>query len=90
MVYKWRDKPATVREPRRQQLANEIKRIFEGSDGTYGSPKIWITLVRNGWRVLLRFQLDRWRPSKQTKLTTPPVPATALAGPASRSGRRRR
>ncbi|MEU2874773.1 IS3 family transposase [Streptomyces olivoreticuli] len=49
--YKWRDKPATARETRRQRLADEIRRIFEGSGGTYGSPKIWITLVREGWRV---------------------------------------
>ncbi|MGW4823475.1 IS3 family transposase [Streptomyces sp. NPDC004227] len=49
--YRWRDKPATVRETRRQRLADEVKRIFEGSGGTYGSPEIWITLVRNGWRV---------------------------------------
>ncbi|MFF3879077.1 IS3 family transposase [Streptomyces sp. NPDC001978] len=27
------------------------KEIFEGSGGTYGSPKIWILLVRQGWRV---------------------------------------
>ncbi|WP_406190415.1 IS3 family transposase [Streptomyces sp. NBC_01017] len=49
--YKWRDKPATTRESRRQRLADEIERIFEGSGGTYGSPKIWITLVRAGWKV---------------------------------------
>jgi hypothetical protein len=49
--YKWRDKPATAREIRRGRLADEIKRIFDDSGGTYGSPKIWITLVREGWRV---------------------------------------
>ncbi|MCN0154361.1 IS3 family transposase [Salinispora arenicola] len=49
--YKWRDKPTTVREIRRGQFADEIRRIFDDSGGTYGSPKIWITLVRKGWRV---------------------------------------
>ncbi|MFE2179237.1 IS3 family transposase [Streptomyces sp. NPDC059455] len=47
--YKWRDKPTTAREIRRGRLAEEIRRIFHDSGGTYGSPKIWITLVRKGW-----------------------------------------
>ncbi|MGW0878000.1 DDE-type integrase/transposase/recombinase [Streptomyces sp. NPDC002671] len=49
--YKWRDRPPTVREVRRQQLAEEIEEIFHGSGGTYGSPKVFIELVRRGWRV---------------------------------------
>ncbi|MEU5547665.1 IS3 family transposase [Streptomyces sioyaensis] len=49
--HKWRGKPATTRESRRQRPADEIRRIFEGSGGTCGSPKIWITLVRAGRRV---------------------------------------
>jgi putative transposase len=36
---------------RRQQLAEEIEEIFHGSGGTYGSPKVFIELVRRGWRV---------------------------------------
>jgi hypothetical protein len=28
-----------------------IRQIFDESGGTYGSPKVWITLVRQGWRV---------------------------------------
>ncbi|MEV7960466.1 transposase, partial [Streptomyces sp. NPDC088252] len=27
------------------------RQIFEGSGGTYGSPKVWIRLLREGWRV---------------------------------------
>ncbi|NGO47044.1 IS3 family transposase [Streptomyces ureilyticus] len=49
--YKWRDRPPTAREARRQQLAEEIEEIFHGSGGTYGSPKVFIELVRGGWRV---------------------------------------
>ncbi|MGX1977127.1 helix-turn-helix domain-containing protein [Streptomyces kronopolitis] len=37
--YKWRDRPPTAREMRRQRLAEEIEEIFRGSGGTYGSPK---------------------------------------------------
>ncbi|MGI5518883.1 IS3 family transposase [Streptomyces sp. CA-106131] len=49
--YKWRDRPVTAREVRRGELADAIKHIFDASGGTYGSPKIWITLIREGWRV---------------------------------------
>ncbi|MGI5515787.1 IS3 family transposase [Streptomyces sp. CA-106131] len=49
--YKWRDRPVTAREVRREELADAIKHIFDASGGTYGSPKIWITLIREGWRV---------------------------------------
>ncbi|MFE5096876.1 IS3 family transposase [Streptomyces sp. NPDC056638] len=49
--YKWRDKPTTAREVRRGQLADAIRQIFEKSGSTYGSPKIWLILVREGWRV---------------------------------------
>ncbi|MCX5205838.1 IS3 family transposase [Streptomyces sp. NBC_00237] len=28
-----------------------IRQIFEGSGGAYGSPKVWLLLVRAGWRV---------------------------------------
>lgn len=49
--YKWRDRTPTSRELRRQQLTDEIKKIFAESGGTYGSPKIFTLLVRRGWRV---------------------------------------
>ncbi|WP_445519823.1 transposase [Streptomyces sp. NEAU-174] len=39
----------TGREVRRQQLAEAVKDVFTQSGGTYGSPKIWITLMRQGW-----------------------------------------
>lgn len=49
--YKWRHRPVTAREVRRGKLADAIRQTFDESGGTYGSPKIWITLVRQGWRV---------------------------------------
>ncbi|MFE4415185.1 IS3 family transposase, partial [Streptomyces sp. NPDC056821] len=49
--YKWRDRRPTGRELRRQRLADEIREIFTESGGTYGSPKIFILLVRKGWRI---------------------------------------
>ncbi|MFF7987544.1 IS3 family transposase [Streptomyces sp. NPDC007901] len=49
--YKWRDKPTSAREVRRGQLADAIRQIFEKSGGTYGSPKVWLLLIRAGWRV---------------------------------------
>lgn len=49
--YKWHDRKPTGRELRRHQLAEEIKAIFKESGGTYGSPKIFILLLRKGWKV---------------------------------------
>ncbi|MFI5775072.1 IS3 family transposase [Streptomyces sp. NPDC051658] len=49
--YKWRRPPVTARHVRKGQLSDAVRRIFDGSGGTYGSPKIWITLVREGWCV---------------------------------------
>ncbi|KOV57278.1 hypothetical protein ADK64_40615 [Streptomyces sp. MMG1121] len=49
--YKHRNRRPTGREVRRQQLAEAVKEIFTKSGDTYGSPKIWITLMRRGWRV---------------------------------------
>ncbi|MEU6497843.1 IS3 family transposase [Streptomyces sp. NPDC046984] len=49
--YKWCDREPTAREVRRQHLAEESEEIFHWSGGTYGSPKVFIELVRRGWRV---------------------------------------
>ena len=49
--YKCRHQPVTAREVRRGKLADAIREVFDESGGTYGSPKIWITLMRQGWRV---------------------------------------
>lgn len=49
--YKWRRRPPTARELRRTRLEEEIRTIFDESGGTYGSPKVFVLLVRAGWRV---------------------------------------
>jgi hypothetical protein len=49
--YKHRARRPTRRELRRQHLIEAVKEEFDASGGTYGSPKIWIRLVRQGWRV---------------------------------------
>ncbi|WP_328778929.1 IS3 family transposase [Streptomyces canus] len=49
--YKHRTHQPTRRELRRQHLIEAVKEEFDTSGGTYGSPKIWIRLVRQGWRV---------------------------------------
>jgi putative transposase len=49
--YKHRTRRPTRREVRRRRLAEAVQEEFTDSGGTYGSPKIWIRLVRQGWRV---------------------------------------
>ncbi len=49
--YKHRTHRPTRRELRRQHLIEAVKEEFDDSGGTYGSPKIWIRLVRQGWQV---------------------------------------
>jgi transposase InsO family protein len=49
--YKHRARRPTRRGVRRRQLAEAVREEFANSGGTYGSPKIWIRLVRQGWRV---------------------------------------
>ncbi|GAA3786506.1 hypothetical protein GCM10022226_00760 [Sphaerisporangium flaviroseum] len=53
--YKWRKRigqaAPTAREQRRAALDEEIKRLFEVSGGTYGSPRITQDLHAAGWKV---------------------------------------
>lgn len=49
--YKHRTRRPTRCELRRQRLIEAVKEEFDDSGGTYGSPKIWIRLVRQGRRV---------------------------------------
>ncbi len=49
--YKHHTHQPTRRELRRQHLIEVVKGEFDDSGGTYGSPKIWIRLVRQGWRI---------------------------------------
>ena len=50
--YKWRDRPPTARQERRRRRLDEaVKKFFEDSAGTYGSPRIHADLIEAGWTV---------------------------------------
>lgn len=49
--YKWRDRPPTPRQQRRSTLAAAVRRVFDDSGGTYGSPRIGDELRDQGWQV---------------------------------------
>jgi putative transposase len=49
--YKWRDRALTPRQARRAELADAIRKIFDDSGGTYGSPRVTQDLWAAGWRV---------------------------------------
>ncbi|MEV4693560.1 IS3 family transposase [Micromonospora echinospora] len=49
--YKWRDQPPTPRQDRRVRLAAAVRKVFDDSGGTYGSPRIGIELREQGWQV---------------------------------------
>ena len=52
--YKWRDRPPTRRQRRREALDQKVAEIFEDSGGTprtYGSPRVYAELRDLGWEV---------------------------------------
>src|SRR3954454_15742662 len=49
--YKWRDRPPTPRQDRRNRLTAAVRKVFDDSGGTYGSPRIGIELREQGWQV---------------------------------------
>ena len=49
--YKWHDRPPTARDRRRAELDAAVKKFFNASGGTYGSPRIFDDLVEAGWKV---------------------------------------
>nr|WP_167361583.1 IS3 family transposase [Micromonospora marina] len=49
--YKWRERPPTPRQDRRTRLADAVRRVFDASGGTYGSPRVGDELREQGWRV---------------------------------------
>jgi putative transposase len=49
--YKWLDRAPTPRQVRRAELADAIRRSFDDSGGTYGSPRVTQDLWAAGWRV---------------------------------------
>jgi hypothetical protein len=49
--YKWHDRLPTARDRRRAELDAAVKKFFDDSGGTYGSPRIFADLVEAGWKV---------------------------------------
>jgi putative transposase len=49
--YKWRDRPPTPRQCRREDIDAKVKASFEASGGTYGSPRVWEDLRDDGEAV---------------------------------------
>jgi transposase InsO family protein len=49
--YKWINRTSTAREQRRERLNEQIRRVFTGSGGTYGSPRITRDLREAGWTI---------------------------------------
>jgi putative transposase len=46
--YEWRDRPASATAERRAELAGEVRRIFDRSEGTYGYRRVHAQMVREG------------------------------------------
>jgi transposase InsO family protein len=49
--YKWRDRPPTPRQARRERLDADVRRAYLDSDGDYGSPRVVADLRDRGWKV---------------------------------------
>jgi putative transposase len=52
--YAWHERPASARQRQDWALLEELRAIFEGSRGTYGSPRIHRALTVRGHRVSRR------------------------------------
>ena len=46
--YAWRKRPVSVREMANQELMVKIEAVFEASDRTYGSPRVYRALIAQG------------------------------------------
>lgn len=49
--YKWHERPPTARDCRRDELDAAVRKFFDDSGGTYGSPRVHGDLVEAGWAV---------------------------------------
>jgi transposase InsO family protein len=70
--YAWRDRPPSEREMANRRLYDKIKRVYNDSGGTYGSPRTYRELKRQGVacsenRVARLMRLHGLR-AKQTKI----------------------
>ncbi|HEY5202551.1 MAG TPA: IS3 family transposase, partial [Acidothermaceae bacterium] len=59
--YKWHLRPPTVRAVRRAELDAEVRRLFEASGRSYGSPRIFDDLVGAGAVVSVNTVADSMR-----------------------------
>ena len=46
--YAWRDRPASMRAIRQEQLAQKIKTVHEQNRRVYGSPRVFRVLIAQG------------------------------------------
>ena len=49
--YKWHQRLPSPRQRRRAELDEAVRRVFDASGGTYGSPRITAELKATGWRI---------------------------------------
>jgi len=56
--YKWKGRPPTAREERRGRLDAAVRASFEGSQETYGSPRVHADLAADGWAVSVNSVAD--------------------------------
>ncbi|RZI49966.1 IS3 family transposase, partial [Aeribacillus pallidus] len=49
--YKWRDRPKSARQERREELTQEVRRVYIESRQLYGSPKVAKKLNHEGIKV---------------------------------------
>lgn len=49
--YKWRERPPTRAQCRQVQLEGAVWDSFKASGFTYGSPRVWLDLFEDGWKV---------------------------------------
>lgn len=52
--YAWRGRPMSAHAKQDRKLSEVIHRLFLAHDGRYGSPRVHLTLVRQGWHVSRR------------------------------------
>jgi len=85
--YKWKDRQPTPRQERRRDLDEAVKKSFDDSESTYGSPRILEDLIEGGWKVSVNTVADSMaaqglvgRPKRRRRnLTRPDKAADPIA-----------
>jgi putative transposase len=60
-LYKWLNRPATVRQECRGKLDAAVLRMFNASGRSYGSPRVHADLLEAGWTVGVNTVADSMR-----------------------------